>query len=736
MSLYNEMISDSEVTELLEIQKRLLENDNIDSTLDILMQDLMKFFNFDRVFIGMKLTSEQMCVPLIEHRKGMPANFLGDIAKLEECAKLPEIKTGKYEEAYIELADKNNYFSAEEYSKLSPVLSKLGYVSSEKGMPKESIIFYDKAEYSFSYLIMERCEEQEKPFSMIERMALTNMYNILKIRVNAKDLINRIHDETHMKDAILKNENIPVCMVDKESRKVVYYNAEYEKLVGVVKIGMQYDNIFVDNQKLNKECNPELLIDTETLVRHMNKNEENKEESIVYLIKKVMPLKLSDGTDVLMIYIKDTADYIRKLEGIDLLTSAYSLKGFFSYFENYIRGNNESDYMLCTLDISKFKFINDSKGFATGNSLLKKVAQVIDGFIRSQEVYCRMNGDKFGFLLRSDSFEEINARIKVLFDKLEVMRKEEFLDLELTYACGIVNVEPNVEINSLIDKANMSRRSAKGSRQNVIAFFDEGMERKLANEMDIESRISQAVEDSEFIPYLQPKFDLHTMKICGAEALVRWITPTGMIFPDRFIPLFEKNGFITTLDFIVYEKVMQHIRSCLDKNMTVYPISLNVSRNHIRNKDFTTQIMNLVEKYQIPIELLELEITESVFIEDREVLKFFVDTIKHIKIKVSIDDFGSAYSSLQVLKDINMDILKIDKGFIDNLGTTEEFTKDKLVLKNIVNLAKDLRCKVICEGVETEGQIEILKSIGCELGQGYVFARPMPIDEYEDKYLV
>ncbi|MFI3175564.1 MAG: EAL domain-containing protein [Bacillota bacterium] len=227
------------------------------------------------------------------------------------------------------------------------------------------------------------------------------------------------------------------------------------------------------------------------------------------------------------------------------------------------------------------------------------------------------------------------------------------------------------------------------------------------------------------------------MEICGAEALVRWLTPTGMIFPDQFIPLFEKDGFIDTLDFIVYKQVMIHIRDCLDEGLPVYPISLNVSRNHIQNKNFVTQLMELINTYAVPIDLLELEVTESIFIEDRELLKYFIDNIKRPKLKVSIDDFGSAYSSLQLLKDVDIDILKIDKGFLNNIDFSNEhqYTKDEVVLTNIIRLARDLKCKVICEGIETEDQIELLKGIGCEYGQGFVFSRPIPIEEYKELFL-
>ncbi len=729
MGLHDEIKDASGLMELLQIKKKFVDSDDVHIALGVILQDLMEYFHFDRVFIGMKLFSDQQCVPLAEYIKGEATKYLGKVVSLNEFSKFADVQVGKTEREYIELADENLLVLEKEYATLSALLSEMGYVPNDKGTPKESLLFYNRTADSFSYMIMERYEKYEMPFSPLETMFLSTIYDILKLRVNEQTLVERISDVTDINNAILENENVPVCMVDKEHKRVLYCNEEYKTLVGTVTIGQKYEDIFSDPRYLGENYNTELLHDSESLVHY------TVDDKITYLIKKVVPLTLSSGGDVFLVYIKNTADYIRRLEGIDLLTSAYSMKGFTTYYKQYIKNKDVSNYMLCAMDISKFKYVNDTQGFETGNKVLQKMVEVLGRFTRDQETFCRINADRFALLLECDSNGELEARIKNLFEKLELMGSSEFPDIELSYVCGAIRVDPNIEMNMLIDKANMSRKKAKGSHANVLSIFDDEMERKLANEKDIESRITGAIINSEFVPYLQPKFNLNTMEICGAEALVRWVTPTGMIFPDNFIPLFEKNGFITTLDFIIYDKVMAYIRKCLDSNMKVYPISVNVSRNHIQNENFAEQILELMDKYQIPVELLELEITENVFIEDKEVLKFFVETVKHIKIKVSIDDFGTAYSSLQVLKDMNMDILKIDKGFLDNIRTDNEFAKDELVLKNVIHLAKDLQCKVVCEGVETEKQIEILKKIGCDVGQGYVFARPMPFDEYDAKYL-
>ncbi len=730
MSVYK---PDIDINELFDMRERFIQSNDVNLGTRVLFQDFVQYFDLDRIFVGLKVFSEKDCVPIAEYLSDQTVNLFGDLVQVGGYAKYMNLIIGEHEQNYIKLADTNNYFTSDNYDELLPILSKLGYVQSDKGTPTECLLFCIKAEGSFSYMIMERYGEREKLFSAFERKVMADTYHMLRVRLLQETILERTDNELSMKNVILDNEQMAIYMVDQKEKTILYYNAIFKIITPSIYVGVKYDEIFAGNANLEENYQSELRPNAEILVNYILKTDAG--DRVIYLIKKVVPLTLADGREVFVVYVKNTEDYIRQLEGIDLLTSAYSMKGLFSHYQNSIQGKSESDYMLCTFDVSKFKNINDTKGFHAGNTLLQKISTVLRGFIRTQELFCRMSGDQFAVLLQCNSNEEAIARMNGLFAKLEEMREESFSDVGIAYICGIVDVEKDVEINILMDRANIARKTAKGSHTNKIIFFDQSFEDRLSNEAKIESRISAAVENGEFTPYLQPKFNLKTMEICGAEALVRWITPTGMMFPDLFIPLFEKNGFITTLDFIVYKKVMEHIRSCLDKNIKVYPISLNVSRNHIHNKNFATQILALVDEYKIPLELLELEITESVFVEDREVLKFFVDNIKHIKIKVSIDDFGSAYSSLQVLKDIHIDILKIDKGFLDNIGTDTEFRKDELVLKNIIRLAKDLHCKVICEGVETEEQIEVLKGIGCELGQGYVFARPMPIQEYEEKFL-
>ncbi|MFI3231598.1 MAG: bifunctional diguanylate cyclase/phosphodiesterase [bacterium] len=446
------------------------------------------------------------------------------------------------------------------------------------------------------------------------------------------------------------------------------------------------------------------------------------------LSAKEMSLDLNNGEESLVVD-KDTY-------AVDSLTQSLLIKGFHEYYKSFIKRNNYN-YALCSIDIDKFKYINSMFGYDIGDEVLKKISVVIKDFMDMNENFCRIGEDKFCMLLNYEDEIQLHLKLSNLANQFELMRDEYFSDAKITIIGGVTLVDKSLSLNTLLDQATTARKSAKGSHKNKFAYYNPELDLKLQKEIKIEERIPHAVANNEFVAFLQPKFDLTTKKICGAEALVRWITPDGMIFPDQFIPLFEKNGFILTLDFIVYKKVMKFIKYCIDNNYPVYPISVNVSRNHIKDKLFINKFMGLIKKYEVPQEYLELEVTESIFVEDKRELKYFIDKIKENNLKVSIDDFGTAYSSLQTLTDVNVDILKIDKGFLDNINLVEKDieSKDKILIKNIINLAKELEFTVICEGVETEEQIELLKNIGCELGQGYVFAKPMSIEDYQEKFI-
>ncbi|MFI3230897.1 MAG: EAL domain-containing protein [bacterium] len=625
---------------------------------------------------------------------------------------------------FVDLFNEENYFYTVDYASIKDVLEKVGFVSSRPDDVKEIYIFLTKHDTYFGYIIFEKYYHPK--YLKAELEMLTSFCNILDSHIGKNYLLQKYKDELLMKDVILTNEKVPMAVVEKDTFKILYHNDLYYNIFPNIEIGGICYELLGNKQKCSECC-----IDKDVLMNDANHVDHQ-------WIKKAIPFTLNNGLEAYMIYSKDSIDYIKQINAIDNLTQALLFRGFEEYYKNFIK-NNDYNYVLCTLDIDKFKYINNIFGYQTGDKVLRKVAIVIRNFIGIDENFCRLGEDKFSIFLRYQDEVQLHVKIKELSKRFDKMKSENFTDIKITIIGGITVVDRDIALNTLLDQSSIARKSVKGSHKNNFSYYDPNIDVRIKKEILLEERIPIAIKNNEFVAYLQPKFDLRTKEICGAEALVRWITPDGMIFPDKFIPLFERNGFILTLDFIVYEKVMQHIRKCIDNNVTVYPISVNVSRNHINDKNFIDKFMKLVDKYKIEHKYLELEITESVFVEDAKKLKNFISGIKDYKLKVSIDDFGTAYSSLQNLTDISADILKIDKGFLDNIDMQEIITKntskDEILLKNIINLAKELDFHVICEGIETDDQILLLEKIGCEYGQGYIFAKPMPIEDYEKQFL-
>ncbi|MBY1407178.1 EAL domain-containing protein, partial [Clostridioides difficile] len=285
------------------------------------------------------------------------------------------------------------------------------------------------------------------------------------------------------------------------------------------------------------------------------------------------------------------------------------------------------------------------------------------------------------------------------------------------------------DINTIMDRANTARKTIKGGHKNSFAFYDKEMHKKILKEKEIENSMVDALNNGEFIVYFQPKYSLSDYQIIGAEALVRWDNPQkGLIPPIEFIPVFERNGFIVNIDFYVFEEVCKKIREWMDEGQKVVPISVNLSRMHFVNSNFIEKFKLIVDKYKIPTRLIELELTETAVLDNIEGL---LDTMNNLKEKgfvISMDDFGTGYSSLNLLKELPVDILKLDRAFFTE---KDESNNEKIVISNVIKMAKELKMKVISEGVETISQVEFLKQIGCDMVQGYLFSKPMPVKEFE-----
>ncbi|NLM00394.1 MAG: bifunctional diguanylate cyclase/phosphodiesterase [Treponema sp.] len=388
---------------------------------------------------------------------------------------------------------------------------------------------------------------------------------------------------------------------------------------------------------------------------------------------------------------------------------------------------------LIFLDIDKFKVINDKYGYEAGNKTLRYIYNCIVSSLESGEIAARVEADTFAILVKYYSENVLKERIDLLSLKINsfnIPQKERFL---FYISCGIYIINKNdSNILSMRDKAffALNNSSKITLRTAHIGFFSENEHNLLLKEKEIENKMEFALLDNQFIVYLQPKYNVQNDTIVGAEALVRWNDPKlGLILPNQFIPLFEKNGFIQTLDLYVFRQVCKIIRKWLDEGKQPVTISVNLSRVYLNNTDFLNDFEKVIDYYKVPAKYIELEITESIMQKNLNDVINIINRIHEKGFSCSLDDFGSGYSSLNMLKNIPIDVLKIDrKFFTDNEDNPE---RGNSIIGSIIDLAHKLNIKTVSEGVENNEQLEFLKKTNCDMVQCFLKSKPMPVEEFE-----
>lgn len=437
-------------------------------------------------------------------------------------------------------------------------------------------------------------------------------------------------------------------------------------------------------------------------------------------IRKILRLETSNRQ------LKDTA-------GRDTLTRAYTLEYFITRAKQLMKSNANLKYALFYVDFSDFKYINDVFGYANGDDLLKHYAALLIKDKQHDELVGRINADNFIILRHYNNRTELTKRQAAVDAAIRDYMRSHLDRQALSICCGICcleDVDEKLSLNELLNRANFARKMVKnGHELNNYCFYDESIRQHLLEEKSIESGMEEVLNSRQFEVYYQPKVFMRTEEIAGSEALVRWRTKKGtMLMPDQFIPVFEKNRTIPQLDQYVFESVCMWIRTLLDEGKPALPVSINVSRLQFCNADFVEIYAGIKNRYAIPDNLLEIEFTESVLFDNWERLTLIVDQLHASGFTCSIDDFGKGYSSLGMFKNLNVDVLKIDALFFQNLVAEE---KDRLLAESIIQLVRQFGVKTVAEGIETREQIEILKHMRCDYIQGYVYYKPMPQKEYE-----
>ena len=376
---------------------------------------------------------------------------------------------------------------------------------------------------------------------------------------------------------------------------------------------------------------------------------------------------------------------------------------------------------IIQFDIRKFKLVNDLYGEKFGDEVLYFIRRKLKEVCRKEQYYINVRSDVFIVVLEYEKEEELVKFIQDLDARIGSFKN---VKLQMSYGVYIVE-DREMELRQMEDRASMARRAAKDSILTNILFYKEKFKERLYTRKFIEENMQAAINERQFMMYLQPKYSIAKNEIIGAEALVRWRHPErGMIYPDQFIPIIEENGFVKKVDYYIWAEACRFIKKCEASGVMPCPISVNVSRIHLKDNEYIEVLSDMIESNDISKTLLELEITETA--DDLQISR------KALKLKeegftLLMDDFGSGYSSLNVLLETPFDVIKLDRKFIENMMVSN---KGRLILEQVVLMANKLELGILAEGVETKEQVELLRSIGCDQVQGFYYAKPMPEDAF------
>lgn len=418
---------------------------------------------------------------------------------------------------------------------------------------------------------------------------------------------------------------------------------------------------------------------------------------------------------------------VNQLRYTDGLTGAWNLNRF-RHEAKRMMEQGKPGYALIYLDIDRFKYINDTLGYGAGDRILICLSECIESHLNAQEISARISADNFILLAQMKDEETLKKRFSDFYrdfiDRLGLWSHYVVLN------AGVYFLRPeDRDPNFVIERANYARTTVRYTYASNYTIYTEDIAKELSERKKMEEDMVKAFKEKEFMAYYQPKVEMLTGRIVGAEALVRWNHPIHSILPPRdFLCCFEENGFIVNVDFYIFEEVCKWLRHRLDENLPVVPVSCNFSRLHLRDAEFVNNVKQMADKYQIPLQYLEVEITENFAIENMSLAVSQLQELKKMGFILSIDDFGSAYSSLELLNRMPVDVVKLDKSFLDK---SNDSIREKVILRGVIDILNQLNLKIVCEGVETEDHAALLKDYGCRVAQGFLYAKPVPIKEFE-----
>ena len=422
---------------------------------------------------------------------------------------------------------------------------------------------------------------------------------------------------------------------------------------------------------------------------------------------------------------------LKKMAYYDSLTEAYNMY----HFKELAREAGNLSYAIAVVNVRQFKFINEIFGKEQADHLLQYIARKLQEVVGEGEFFCRESADSFYVFLRESEEEVLQARMNHALQQITDLKKDKNFHYHLIMNCGIAVSEPDGSVEEVMTRALFALAKAKQMNQQAIWVFDTTLHEQEQIDNFIESHAREALECEEFELYLQPKMNVQDDSLGGAEALVRWVNAEGtFLYPSSFIPLFETNGFCADLDMYMFEKVCQCLQKWIADGYQPVPISINQSKLTFYEENYEQRLSELLEKYQIPASLITLEILEDLVIDDLSDMNARLERLKKMGFKISLDDFGTGYSSLNTFGKLKIDEVKLDRGFL--LETEKEGCgSTRMIMEEVVRLAKKLSIATVIEGIETEEQAAFVKSIGCDQGQGYYYSKPISAEQFTKEIL-
>ena len=432
---------------------------------------------------------------------------------------------------------------------------------------------------------------------------------------------------------------------------------------------------------------------------------------------------------IIMIYLWHNFDKrVHQLNYTDAVTGQPNYANFRMKASHLLSKNGGEKYALIYINFQDFKFLNDNFGHVVGDKLLKCLNTTIINHCATGEQVARVSSDQFAYLAKARTSEAVDKRMKFIYEGFKEAGFSSEILRNIILRTGVYYLFDDDNIDTATDNALYAMNSLPSVRKNSIAYFDGNMQQKLLWEQQLEKDKDSGLADEQFALYVQPKYDIETGEICGGEALCRWNHPSkGLLQPGQFIPYFERTGFVAKVDLQIFEKLVSGTKKLLDQGVEPKIVSCNYSRRQLEDKDSPEKYARILQKYGVSPSYFEIELTEEGAISNMETVQYHAKRLKEIGFRMALDDFGSGYSSIQLLYQLPVDVVKFDKSIIDEI-TNIPLEKD--IYQSLINITKKYDMKVIWEGVEHQSQVDYIAELGGRYIQGYLFGKPMTYEQF------